>query len=303
VLPPAQPGGTVRLRRRAPRLPWRYPPRRTGLPYTECGGRVVKRWDHTPTAQEIIVAVARLCGPRKTARQFDAGGPEAGTLVGARRAAGLFDAGWGEVFPLTRKEQQAYQQGAAVPDPFFAPPTTPHPSNWIDDKLQRLRGTFGPTAYVSPKGYFPFCPAGGHGFTCAGPDGEVGWTGGSRPLTPLEAAQFREAYCDPGQCQEGGKLTPPDGFKEFVVKTKPRNPAVALKASCRPVLAPEPIVMDVVLPALPGEPPAPPPPYITKGCPAGSAWVVTTIGCRCDKLPTILPLADAAQLARCGIVL
>lgn len=253
-----QMGRTGRVKVRKPRLPWTYKPRSTERrEYTECGGPRIYR-DKFTDMQGYLRAVRKACGPRRTAREFDVSGAEGGTLVGARRAAGLFDDNWDKQFPLTRKERELLEQGKPIPDPFFAPPTTPAPENWIDDKLRRLRGTFGPTQYQTPKGWLRFCPEGGTGITCAGPDGEVGWTGGSRALTPLEVERFKEAYCAPGQCQTGGKISPPPGFKEFVVKMKPRNPAVLLKSSCQPVLAPGPIVQDVPLEAPP--PPGPPPP-------------------------------------------
>lgn len=188
-------------------------------------------------------------------------------------------------------------------DLFFAPPTTPVPENWIDDKLRRIRGTFGPTQYQTPKGWLRFCPEGGYGISCAGPDGEVGWTGGDRPLTELEVAQFKDAYCAPGQCQTGGKITPPAGFKEFVVKSAPRNPAVLLKASCQPVLRPDPVIMDVPLlgPGAAPEPPPPPLVGITKGCPPGWIWCIGLTGIRCFPREICFQPATAADLAYFGI--
>lgn len=296
-------GRRIRLKIRKPRLPWRYAPRSTERRvYTECGGPRIYH-DKYLDAQGVAAAVRKACGPRKARRVFDPGGPEAGTLSGARRAAGLFDENWDREFPLTRKERELIEQGKPVPDPFFAPPTSPAPENWIDDKLRRIRGTFGPTKYQTPKGWLPFCPEGGYGMTCAGPDGEVGWTGGSRPLTPLEVARFTEAYCAPGQCQVPGKISPPPGFKEISFKMKPRNPAVALKASCQPVLAPEPAIMDV--PLGPPEPvPAAPaglPPAITKGCPPGFGWLISDIGIGCRPLELPLRRATAEELLYFGI--
>lgn len=291
-------GRRIRFKIRKPRLPWTYTPRsRERRVYTECGGKRIYH-DKYFDAQGIAAAVRKACGPRKIRRTFDPGGPEAGTLYGARRAAGLFDENWDREFPLTRKERELIAAGQPVPDPFFAPPTTPAPENWIDDKLRRLRGTFGPTQYQTPKGWAPFCPEGGFGITCAGPDGEVGWTGGTTPLTPLDVQRFKEAYCAPGQCQTGGKISPPPGYREFVVKVKPRNPAVALKASCQPVLAPEPVVMDVPLPppGPPPEQPAPTAPLITKGCPVGWYWGIGLTGIRCVPIGLGAPPATAADL-------
>jgi hypothetical protein len=295
-------GGPPRLRRKKPKLPWTYEPRsKTNRIYSECGGKRIYH-DQYSSAQGVQDAINKACGPRKIAREFDPGGPESGTLVGARRAPGLFDSGWGESFPLTRKEQQAYQEGTLRPDPFFAPPTTPHPSNYIEDKLQRLRGTFGPTPYQSPKGYFAFCPQGGYGISCAGPDGEVGWSGGSTPLSGLDVKRFTEAYCAAGQCQEGGRITPPPGYKEFVVKTKIRNPAVAIKASCQPVLADLPVIQDVrQLPRV-GSGPAPPLDGVTKGCPPGTRWALGLTGCSCQTPATHpIALSPSELLTICGI--
>lgn len=302
VLPPAKPGGPPRLRRKKPRLPWTYEPRsKTNRIYSECGGKRIYH-DQYSSAQGVQAAINKACGPRKAVREFDPGGPEAGTLVGARRAAGLFDYGWGEQFPLTRAEQQAYQEGAPKPDPFFQPPTSPHPSNFVEDKIAQLRKTFGPTQYVSPKGYFPFCDQGGFGITCAGPDGEVGWTGGSTKLTPLDVDRFTKAYCQAGQCQEGGRETPPPGYKEFVIKTKPRNPAVAIKASCQPVLADLPVVMDVRLLPRVGEAGPAAIDGITKGCPPGTRWALGLTGCSCQS-PATHPIALTASelLTICGV--
>lgn len=278
------PGRVPRRKVRKPRLPWRYAPRsKTAREYTECGrGRIYR--DQYTDLQGYLRAVRKRCGPRVTAREFDVTGAEGGTLVGARRAAGLFDDNWDRQFPLTRKERELLEVGEEPLELFFEPPTTPNPGNWIDDKIRRLRGTFGPTQYQTPKAWQRFCPQGGTGITCAGPDGEVGWTGGDRALTPLEVKQFTDAYCAPGQCQTGGKLAPPSGFREFVVKVKPRNPAVLLKASCQPVLAPEPVIADVAL-GPPAPTPAPPPPgpkRITAGCLPGEFWVISDIGLRCS---------------------
>jgi hypothetical protein len=215
------------------------------------------RWSYDPGPQVRAEWFKKYCGPRKGRRLFDPGGAESGTLAGARRAPGLFDENWDREFPLTRKERETLAAGGQVLDPFFAPPTTPNPGNWIEDKIKRIRGTFGPTLFQTPKAYTRFCKDGGFGITCAGPDGEVGWTGGTVPLTPLDVDRFREAYCSPGQCQTAGKVAPPSGYTEFVVKTTPRNPAVRLKASCQPVLAAEPVIMDVPLP--PGAPAVAPP--------------------------------------------
>lgn len=298
-------GGRPRFRIRKPRLPWAYRPRQPRDEWgVECGGRRM-RWSFDPGDAVRSAWFKKNCVPRKARRVFDPGGAESGTLSGARRAAGLFDENWDREFPLTRKEREVLAAGGQVADPFFAPPTGPAPENWIDDKLQRLRGTFGPTRYQTPKGLLPFCPEGGFGITCAGPDGEVGWTGGTVPLTPLDVARFKDAYCAPGQCQTGGKASPPPGYKEFVIKVKPRNPAVRLKASCQPVLAPEPVVMDWP-PLPPAAPPAPAPAVpgaISKGCPPGHYWAVTTIGCRCMPNGSGGAPASAERIALCGIVL
>lgn len=313
-------GKRVRVKVRKPKLPWTYAPRSTERRvYTECGGRRIYH-DKYNGPQGVIAAVAKLCGPRKRARDFDPGGPEAGTLAGARRAAGLFDYNWGTDFPLTRAEQRALQEGRlrfdaesgqlietelrpgaqylGALDPFLAPPTSPAPENWLEDKFQRLSGRFGPTLFRTPDAYSRFCPTGGYGISCAGPDGEVGWVGGSTPLTPLDVQRFKEAYCAPGQCQTGGKISPPPGFKEFVVKVKPRNPGTALKASCEPKAAPEPVVMDVPVPPPAAVEMVPPPgtPLITKGCPPGWYWGIGLTGIRCVPIGIGAPAATAADL-------
>jgi len=288
----------TRFKVRKPRLPWTYAPRsKERRLYTECGGPRIYH-DRYSSPAGLAAAIKKACGPRKMVREFDPGGPEAGTLVDARRAAGLFDSNWDREFPLTRKEREALGAGALVPDPFFAPPTSPAPENWIDDKLKRIRGTFGPTRYTTPKGLLPFCPEGGFGITCAGPDQEVAWTGGTTPLTPLDVARFKEAYCAPGQCQTGGKLTPPAGYKELVIKMKPRNPAVRLKASCQPVLSPEPVIMDFPPPPA-GPVPAPSPAApvgITAGCPAGWYWAIGLTGVACSDPALHRQPATAEQL-------
>jgi len=254
----SRPGRPARFAVRKPRLPWTYTPRSFARrTYTECGGPRIYH-DKYATAAGLAAAIKKACGPKKTRREFDAGGPEAGTLAGARRVVGLFDFNWDREFPLTKKERVELQATGDVLDAFFQPPTTPDPGNWVDDKLKRIRGTFGPTLYQTPKAYSAFCPDGGFAISCAGPDGEVGWRGGQVALTPLDVARFKDAYCAPGQCQTGGKIEPPAGYKEFVVKVAPRNPAVRLKASCQAVLAPEPVIQDVKLSA-PAAPPAAPP--------------------------------------------
>lgn len=322
---PRRRGQPIRFKVRKPKLPWTYKPRSIERRiYTECGGRRIYH-DKYNGPQGVAAAVAKLCGPRKRARDFGVGGPEAGTLSGARRVAGLFDSNWATDFPLTRAEQRALQEGRLrfdadtgtltetalrpglkVPvslDPFFAPPTTPAPANWIDDALRRVRGTFGPTKYQTAKGWLPFCPAGGRGITCAGPDGEVGWTGGTIPLTPLDVQRFKEAYCAPGQCQTGGKISPPPGYKEFVIKTKPHNPAVLLKASCQPVLAPELVIMDRPLSA-PADAPREPPSW---RCPANypsCLYVTCSVG-GVNKVFSYIPgtppeVIRAFLVAECG---
>jgi hypothetical protein len=296
-------GRTGRVKVRKPRLPWRYA-RRSTTPreYTECGrGRIYR--DQFTDMQGYLRAVRKKCGPRKLAREFDVTGAEGGTLVGARRAAGLFDDNWDKQFPLTRKERELLEQGKRPEQFFFEPPTTPAPENWIDDKIRRIRGTFGPTKYQTAKGWLPFCPQGGLGLTCAGPDGEVGWVGGSVPLTPLDVQRFKEAYCAPGQCQTGGKISPPAGYREVVVKTKPRNPAVLLKASCQPVLAPAPVVMDVPPGAPPGPAPAPPPSWECD--PFGPCAIVINCGPPSNKTGrwiagTPYPIVRAWLHVNCG---
>jgi hypothetical protein len=284
-------------------LPWRYAPRsRERRLYSECGtGKIYH--DLYADAQGLAEAIRKKCGPRKLRRTFDPGGPEAGTLSGARRAPGLFDENWDREFPLTRRERELFERGAAPEEFFFEPPTTPAPENWIDDKLRRIRGTFGPTKYQTPKGWLPFCPKGGYAISCAGPDGQVAWVGGDRPLTPGEVEDFKAAYCAAGQCQVGGRISPPTGFKELVTKTKPRNPAVQLKASCQPVLATAPVVVDVPL-APPGPVPVPPPTVtgpITQGCPPGYFWAVTSIGIGCRPIGFPLRAATAEELLYFGL--
>ena len=273
-----RPGRPLRVRVRRPRLPWTYTPRSsTRRIYSECGrGRVYH--DVYSTPEGLAAAIKKACGPRKARRQFDPGGPEAGTLAEARRAGGLFDENWDREFPTTRKEREVIAAGGQVPDFFFQPPTTPAPENWIDDKLKRIRGTFGPTKYFTPKAMQPFCPTGGYAISCAGPDGEVGWVGGDRPLTPLETKRFTDAYCAAGQCQTPGKTTPPAGFKEISSKVKPRNAAVLLKASCQPVLAPAPVIQDVP------QPPAAPAPVAPGGqwqCPPQQPTCLS-VSCECN---------------------
>jgi hypothetical protein len=168
----------------------------------------------------------------------------------------LFDEGWGQEFPLTRKEREAIASGKQVLDPFFAPPTTPHPSNWIEDKLQRLRGTFGATTFTAPASLSRFCPQGGSGITCAGPNAEVIWTVEGRDLTAAEKARFTDAYCKPGVCVTGSAGVAPEGVTERIIAVRPRNPAVAVKASCQPIAQPGPVVQDVATAPL-GPPPVP----------------------------------------------
>jgi hypothetical protein len=246
----------LRFKIRKPRLPWKYAPRPARFQIgINCGNRTI-RWAKDPGAQVRAAWLAKNCGPRKSARQFDAGGPEAGTLAGARRVAGLFDEGWGEAFPFTRKEQQALQEGKTVAAPFFAPPVEPHPSSYIEDRLQRLRGKFGPTLFTTPASLARFCPQGGSGITCAGPNAEAVWVAEGRELTAQEKAAFTAAYCAPGVCIDGPKITPPAGVKERFIRVRPRNPAVAVKTSCQPVAQPGPVVTDFpIAPAAPAAAP------------------------------------------------
>lgn len=230
----------------------------------ECRGRKLFG-KPTLTAQQRAAWARKNCAPREAMRQFDAGGPEAGTLSGARRAPGLFDSGWGEAFPLTRAEQKAVQEGAALTDAFFQPPTEPHPSNWIEDHLKRLRGRFDAAQFTTPKALIGACPEGGFGMSCSGPNATVTWFKTSGPFTESEKAQYRDAYCKPGVCITGPVGSPPPGVKQTVYRYSPRNPAVAVKASCRPE-PPTPVVTDRPLDPLAPPPPSPPPPTGPVAC-------------------------------------
>jgi len=291
-----------RLRPRKPRVPWTKPRRPRGArEYAECGGPKIYR-DRYDSAQGFAAAVRKACGPKKAAREFDVGGPESGTLVGARRAPGLFDDNWGTAFPLTRAEQRAMQEGELVTDPFFAPPTTANPGNWIADRLNQLRQRMSPTVYNTATGLRPLCGDPGYGITCAGPDGEVGWTGGTRPLTKEEAQEFLAAYCSPGRCLTAGLATPPAGYKEFIIRTKPANPGTASRFTCGPAAIAPVAGTTLPLPSLP-QPPAPPPPPqpITNACPPTWYWAVGLTGCRCVPPNIGAPYASSEDLARCGI--
>jgi hypothetical protein len=290
--PPAR---GLRFKVRKPRLPWRYAPRtKEGGLVQGCGNRSI-RWGRFPSAQEVEQWRVKNCLPRQAIREFNPGGPESGTLAGARRAPGLFDSNWGTPFPLTRREQRALQEGQAVPDPLFAPPTTPNPGNWIDDKLRRIRGTFGPTQFQTPKSYLRFCPEGGFLISCAGPDFAVEWYGGSVKLTPSQVEDFNEAYCRPQQCGLGRRIPPPPGYKEFYRVSKPRNAAVLLKASCQRVPEPGPVVMDVPLPPIPPAPAAPAPAISTSGCPPGWGLCRTQVGIGCYPLSMCMFPATQAE--------
>ncbi len=196
------------------------------------------------------------------------------------------------------------QEGEAIVDPFFAPPTTANPGNWIADKLELLRRRMSPTVYNTATGLRPLCGDAGYGLTCAGPDGEVGWTGGSRPLTKEEAQSFLDAYCAPGRCLTSGLVSPPDGYKEILIRTKPAHPGTAARFSCGPTVIAPVARTTLPLPALPAPPPPPPPAKpITNTCPPGWYWTIGLTGCRCMPAELNLPPATAAQLAQCGVFL
>lgn len=196
------------------------------------------------------------CAGKRGAREFFTGGPESGTLAGARRAEGLFDYNWGTEFPLTRDEQKALQEGRAVPDPFFAPPTTANPGNYIKSRIDRLRAKQNPTLYMTAEDIAQLCRPAGSGITCEGPNGGMSWTSTTAQLTPADVNRFRDAYCQPNTCARPGTATPPPGFTERAITTKPRNPAVAGRARCESA----PITPILTTKPIPSTPPPPPPP-------------------------------------------
>lgn len=271
---PLDPRRPLRRRVRRARMPWRFKPRAQGFQEgVECAGKRM-RWNTPQSAQTKAAWFAKNCGPRRTAREFSTAGAEGGTLVGARRAEGLFDYGWGTDFPLTRREQKRLQEGTAVPDPLFAPPTHPHASNWIDDTLRRIRGTFGATQYQTPKGWLPFCPPGGSGITCSHPNGSVIWRKVGSDLTAQERELFLRTYCAPGVCLTGSAGVAPVGITETIAYSRPRNPGTAEKASCQPLPAVQAVVMDVPVPP----PPAAGPPVTDWSCTGAEA---SCVGANC----------------------
>jgi len=187
----------------------------------------------TLTAQQMTAWAAKNCSPRRAAREFHTGGPEAGTLVGARRAPGLFDENWGNSYPLTRKEQQRVAAGDPVADPFFQPPTYAYEGNWIADKLENLRKKMAGTPYTTALQLNKLCGPAGSMTSCSSPSGTVSWVSDTAIMTKADNARFAAAYCVPG-CQTGGRATPPAGFTERVVKTEPRNQSVKARFSCGP---------------------------------------------------------------------
>jgi hypothetical protein len=226
--------GRIRGRRvPKPKLPWSYP-RRSSTPrvYSECGGKRIYH-DQYSNPEGLQAAINKACGPKKAAREFDAGGPEAGTLVGARRAPGLFDENWGTPFPLTRADQRNLQDGLP-PNYFLEPPTEAAPTNYIADRFEVLRQKFAPTKYTTAQKVNPLCGKSWAAITCEGPDGGIGWYTEGEPISEADAKRFTDAYCQPNKCAHPGDATPPPGVKEVVIKGKPRNPGPAGRFHCEP---------------------------------------------------------------------
>lgn len=235
-------------------MPWTYPRRsKTPRVYSECGGKRIYH-DVYSTPEGLQAAINKACGPKKAAREFDAGGPEAGTLVGARRAPGLFDENWGTPYPLTRRERRDLQDGLPI-DPFFEPPTDALPQNYIADRIEKLKQKMAPTKYTTAQQVNPLCGKSWAAITCEGPDGGIGWYSDGEKISEADAKRFTEAYCQAGKCQQPGSATPPPGVREVVIKVKPKNPAVAHRARCEPEAT-----VALISPKLEELPPLPPGP-------------------------------------------
>jgi hypothetical protein len=149
----------------------------------------------------------------------------------------------------------------------------------------------------------PFCPEGGGAITCAGPNAEVIWQAKGRDITPAEQAAFKEAYCAPGVCVTGSKIAPPAGVTERIIAVKPRNPAVAIKASCQPHPQPGPVVMDTPVVG----PPGPVPVQVvytfarfTTGCIRMSCGVGASFREVIFKSYVPFEVLEAWRLANCG---